>query len=68
MLLSLVSHQREQDWLDYEVEVPHARFDLADMIQEELADEASQLLIKKQKTRPDDSNEKSGSDFTNSSL
>lgn len=45
MLLSKESHQREQDWLDYEVEDTQVRFDLADMILEELADEVTQFLI-----------------------
>lgn len=49
MLLSKESHQREQDWLDYEVEDTQVRFDLADMILEELADEVTQFLIQKQK-------------------
>jgi len=69
MLLSKESHQREQDWLDYEVEDTQVRFDLADMILEELADEVTQFLMKKQKPNLDDySGDKSGSDFVNSSL
>ena len=69
MLLSKESNQREQDWLDYEVEDTQVRFDLADMILEELADEVTQFLMKKQQPNLDDySGDKSGSDFVNSSL
>ena len=46
-LLTKEVHQREEDWLDYEVEDTQVRFDLADMILEELADEATQFLIEK---------------------
>ena len=48
MLLTKEVHQREADWLDYEIEDTQVRFDLADMILEELADEVTQFLIVKQ--------------------
>ena len=41
LLLTKEVHQREQDWLDYEIEDTQARFDLADMILEELAGEVA---------------------------
>lgn len=41
LLLTKEVHQREQDWLDYEIEDTQARFDLADMILEALADEVA---------------------------
>ena len=44
-LLTKEVHQRENDWLDYEIEDTQVRFDLADMILEELADEATQFLL-----------------------
>merc|ERR1712070_157672 len=47
-LLTKEVHQKEQEWLDYEVEDTQVRFDLADMILEELADEATQFLQVKQ--------------------
>ena len=47
MLLTKEVHQREDDWLDYEIEDTQVRFDLADMILEELADEVTQFLIMK---------------------
>lgn len=47
LLLTKEVHQREQDWLDYEIEDTQVRFDLADMILEELADEATQFLLEK---------------------
>lgn len=46
-LLTKEVHQREEDWLDYEIEDTQVRFDLADMILEELADEATQFLAQK---------------------
>ena len=49
LLLTKEVHQREQDWLDYEIEDTQARFDLADMILEALADEVAQFL----EDRPD---------------
>lgn len=45
LLLTKEVHQRENDWLDYEVEDTQVRFDLADMILEELADEITQFLV-----------------------
>ena len=39
MLLTKEVHQQEINWLDYEIEDTQVRFDLADMILEELADE-----------------------------
>ena len=47
-LLTKEVHQREEDWLDYEIEDTQVRFDLADMILEELADEVTQFLVEKQ--------------------
>lgn len=47
LLLTKEVHQREADWLDYEIEDTQVRFDLADMILEELADEATQFLLEK---------------------
>jgi len=46
-LLTKEVHQREEDWLDYEIEDTQVRFDLADMILEELADEITQFLVEK---------------------
>jgi hypothetical protein len=46
-LLTKEVHQREEDWLDYEIEDTQVRFDLADMILEELADEVTQFLMEK---------------------
>lgn len=40
-------HQREHEWLDYETEDTQVRFDIADMILEELAEEATTFLIAK---------------------
>jgi len=48
MLLTKEVHQREGDWLDYEVEDTQVRFDLADMVLEELADEITSFLVQKQ--------------------
>lgn len=48
MLLTKEVHQRETEWLDYEIEDTQVRFDLADMILEELADEVTQFLQMKQ--------------------
>ena len=48
ILLTKEVHQKENDWLDYEIEDTQVRFDLADMILEELADEVTQFLIIKQ--------------------
>lgn len=48
LLLTKEVRQREQDWLDYEIEDTQVRFDIADMILEELADEVTQFLIEKQ--------------------
>jgi hypothetical protein len=45
ILLTKEVHQKENDWLDYEIEDTQVRFDLADMILEELADEVTQFLI-----------------------
>ena len=45
MLLTKEVHQQETNWLDYEIEDTQVRFDLADMILEELADEAVQVLL-----------------------
>ena len=47
LLLTKEVHQREADWLDHEIEDTQVRFDLADMILEELADEATQFLLEK---------------------
>lgn len=47
MLLTKEVHQREQEWLDYEIEDTQVRFDLADMILDELADEITQFLSEK---------------------
>ena len=47
MLLTKEVHQRENDWLDYEIEDTQVRFDLADMILEELADEITSFLVEK---------------------
>ena len=48
VLLTKEVHQREEDWLDYEIEDTQVRFDLADMILEELATEMAQFLSFKQ--------------------
>ena len=45
MLLTKEVHQQEINWLDYEIEDTQVRFDLADMILEELADEVVQVLL-----------------------
>lgn len=47
-LLTKEVHQREHEWLDYETEDTQVRFDIADMILEELAEEATTFLIAKQ--------------------
>lgn len=48
LLLTKEVHQREGDWLDYEIEDTQVRFDLADMILEELAEEAMQFLVERE--------------------
>ena len=38
-------HETDQLWIDYEVEDTQARFDLADMILADLAQEIAELLV-----------------------
>ena len=51
LLLTKEVHQKENDWLDYEYEDTQVRFDLADMILEELADEVTQFLVENAEAR-----------------
>jgi hypothetical protein len=51
LLLTKEVHQKETDWLDYEYEDTQVRFDLADMILEELADEVTQFLVENAESR-----------------
>ena len=46
-LLTAEVHAKEGEWLDYETEGTQVRFDVADMILEELADEVTSFLISK---------------------
>lgn len=46
-LLTAEVHDKEGEWLDYEKEDTQVRFDVADMILEELADECTTFLVQK---------------------
>ena len=46
-LLTAEVHEKEFEWLDYETEDTQVRFDVADMILEELASEVTEFLMQK---------------------
>ena len=46
-LLTAEVHEKEFEWLDYETEDTQVRFDVADMILEELASEVTEFLMQR---------------------